>query len=92
MANQYNAGTPTKVRTLFNAIRSALTISGTALDVDFADAPGFSMTISVNPDGQTVTVTTKPDGAGLNNRFGTADPAGRLTRAPAKIIDSSTLP
>ena len=88
MANQFNPGTNAKVQTLFNAIRTALN----NVDFDFSFSPGFRLVLEVDPDGRTVTVTSKPGYQGQNNAFGPPDASGHLTRVPALIIDAANLP
>ena len=93
MANQYSAGTPAKIQTLLNAIRTALTVDGVPMDIDFKDSVGMRLTLSVSNDGKSVTIETMPSDQGQSNRFGPIGADGvRLSPAKAKIILITSLP
>jgi len=88
MANQFNANCPAKIQTLLNSIRSALN----GVDMDFKDAVGCRITLTVSPDGQVVILETMSADQGQSNRFGPADASGRLTRVAPKSIPITSLP
>lgn len=93
MAARYNSGTSADVKTCFDSILSALsTLSqargGAALaQMDWSLTPGFSITITVDPNGRGTTVTGKPSDQGVNDPFGPDDgqPTARATRQVIKI-------
>lgn len=108
--NQFNSGTHANIQALVNDVTALIPVASTRPDngqpqtfsgFDFSETKGFTITLQVSPDGQTLTVTSKPQGGGAlgaplggqNNQFGPVDggPAGHYQRVPALVIDGGQL-
>jgi len=92
MANQYNSRTNAKFQALVTAISNLLPAA--TRDIDLASAPGFTLKLTVSPDGQTLTVQTNSSDQGQNNAFGPVDGGigGRLSRRSPLIIPATSMP
>lgn len=85
MANVFNAGTHTKIQGVVNALSAAL-----GLDFNFKLSKGFRIILSVNPDGQSVAITSGSADQGPNNA--TSNAGGNPILGKAVVLPAVALP